>query len=254
MPASGGVIQMPLFKKLSVVGGQLSDDESAGNRQLTTDNSISAISIPARSFTGDFYFTHRYADRLWFALGDVAGKGLPAAVIMAMIQEELEHRIESCAITRCHPSATMQRLHTFLRPLVPRNRFATAVIGHLCDDGTLEIANGGHCPPLIVRGDAIERVPSTGPALGPIASPQWQTFQTALAPGDALVLYSDGVVESPSPDGEEFGMQRLEESLRGGPASAGLISRNILDAVDRHSRGCRADDLTLVVVRNRPES
>jgi hypothetical protein len=54
---------------------------------------VHAISLPARTFTGDFWFTHRMHDRLWFAIGDVAGKGLPAALVMAMIQEELEHRV-----------------------------------------------------------------------------------------------------------------------------------------------------------------
>jgi serine phosphatase RsbU (regulator of sigma subunit) len=117
---------------------------------------VAAFSKPARTFTGDFYYTHRTDDRLWFALGDVAGKGLPAALIMAMIQEELEHRIESCAATRCDPSTTMQRLHLFLRPLMPSNRFATIVIGHLRDDGVLTIANAGHCPPLIVRNGVVE--------------------------------------------------------------------------------------------------
>lgn len=237
MPAGGGVIQLPLFNRSSVAGSRLSDTHD-----------VAAISVPAREFTGDFYFVHRYADRLWFALGDVAGKGLPAAVIMAMIQEELEQRIESCAITRCHPSATMQRLHAFLRPLVPRNRFATAVIGHLCDDGTLEIANAGHCPPLIVRNGTIERVASTGPVLGPLPAATWQTFETTLHRGDALLLYSDGVTESQSDDGQEFGIDRLEGCLDR-HASAELIVKNILDCVTRYGRGRRDDDLTLVAVR-----
>ena len=100
---------------------------------------VHAIPRPARTFTGDFWFTHRANDRLWFAIGDVAGKGLPAALVMAMIQEELEHRIASCARTMCDPEATVQRLHAFLRPLLPRklraryrcepNRSASATVG-----------------------------------------------------------------------------------------------------------------------------
>src|SRR5947207_5124715 len=117
----------------------------------STDFNVAAFSKPARTFTGDFYLTRRDSDRLWFALGDVAGKGLPAAVIMAMIQEELEHRITSCALTRCDPSTTMQRLHLFLQPLLPGNRFASIVIGYLRDDGLLTIANAGHCPLMIAQ-------------------------------------------------------------------------------------------------------
>src|SRR5260370_38705448 len=123
--------------------------------------------MPARAFTGDFYFIHGATDRLWFALGDVAGKGLPAALVMAMIQEELEHRIASCARTACDPSVTMTRLHAFLKPLIASNKFATAIIGHLHDDGTLQIANAGHCPPMIVRADGgMESTDSTGPLWG----------------------------------------------------------------------------------------
>lgn len=88
--------------------------------------SIEAVSRPARTFTGDFYFTHRAKDRLWFAQGDVAGKGLPAAVVMAMIQEELEERIVRCARTACDPASTTQRIDEFFgrscRPIDSRPR------------------------------------------------------------------------------------------------------------------------------------
>src|SRR5688572_8500495 len=110
-------------------------------RGSVTASTVLAVSRPARTFTGDFYVTHRTDERLWLALGDVAGKGLPAAIVMAMIQEELEHRIAACAETRCNPATTMGRLHEFLEPLLPSNRFATAVIATLRDDGELTIAN-----------------------------------------------------------------------------------------------------------------
>ena len=125
---------------------------------------IHAVSRPARTFTGDFYFTHRHEQRVWIAVGDVAGKGLSAAIVMAMIQEELEHRIASCASAECDPARTVARLHEFLAPLLPRNRFATAALGWLDDDGTLTLVNAGHPPPIIIRrtGD-LEEIGSTGP-------------------------------------------------------------------------------------------
>ena len=233
LPAGGRLMQLPLF--------------AAPPPAPATSLDVHAISIPAREFTGDFYVAHRYEDRLWFALGDVAGKGLPAAVFMAMIQEELEQRIESCALTRCHPSATMMRLHTFLRPILPSNRFATAVIGHLCDDGTLEVANAGHCSPLILRRDGIESVASTGPVLGPLPFAQWQTFESRLGAGEALLLYSDGVLEAPSSSDEEFGIERIAASARG--ASARELAENLLAAVNRHAGGLRHDDLTIVALK-----
>lgn len=200
---------------------------------------IEAVSRPARTFTGDFYFTHRADDRLWLAHGDVAGKGLPAAIVMAMIQEELEERVISCAETACDPSRTMERLHEFLVPLMPRNRFATAVVAHLHDDGMLRIANGGHCPPLIVRRDGtIEEVASTGPLLGILKKASWQSYTTYLEHGESLILYSDGVTES-TRDGEELGVCGLRRIVRRVGTSPHAIHREL---------GITNDDVTLVTI------
>jgi len=210
---------------------------------------VHAISIPARTFTGDFWFTRRTDDRLWFALGDVAGKGLPAALVMAMIQEELEQRINSCARAGCNPATTMQRLHGFLRPLLPRNRFATAAIGWLRDDGLLTLVNGGHCPPLVLRADGrIDAIDSTGPVVGVLERSRWTAATLTLAEGDKLLLYSDGVVEATSPDGDEFGQRGIERALPAHHASAGAVATAIVDAVRRHANGAREDDLTVLVI------
>ncbi len=166
----------------------------------------------------------------------MAGKGLPAAVVMAMIQEELEHRITSCAETQCDPAATMQRLHEFLRPLLPKNRFATGVIGHLRDDGTLTIANGGHPAPLIVRRDGrIEEVSSTGPLLGILTKAKWSSYTTRLARGETLILYSDGLTESCADLGVE-GLKLIVAESR----DANEILRRV---------GKTSDDATLVMVK-----
>ncbi len=209
---------------------------------------VHAISIPAKTFTGDFWFTHRAAGRLWFALGDVAGKGLPAALVMAMIQEELERRITSCARAGCDPATTMQRLHEFLKPLLPSNRFATAVIGWLGDDGTMTLVNAGHCPPMLVRADGrIEEIDSTGPVVGIMASSRWMSATFTLNAGDQLILYSDGVIEAASPDGEEFGVEGIVQALPALSSSRDIASA-IHAAVSRHANGARYDDLTLLVI------
>src|SRR5438067_176097 len=212
----------------------------------STDFNVAAFSKPARTFTGDFYFTHRDGDRLWFALGDVAGKGLPAAVIMAMIQEELEHRITSCASTRCDPSTTMQRLHLFIKPLMPANRFATIVIGYLRDDGVLTITNAGHCPPLIVRGDgAVEQIDSTGPVAGILSKSAWKTVTRQLDPGDSIFLFSDGLLEAQSESGEEFGIDRIERAVT--RAESDQVIDAVLHDVRAHSAGFD-DDVTLLAI------
>lgn len=223
--------QMPLFR-----------DPVPSPRRSIAD--VHAVSKPAGTFTGDFYYTHRHDDRLWFAVGDVAGKGLNAALVMAMIQEELEQRITSCAETRCDPATTMLRLHAFLRPLLPANRFATAVIGWLRDDGTLRITNAGHCPPLVVRRDgAVEEIGSTGPLVGILPSPLWWAKSVPMELGDAVVLYSDGLIESRA-NGEELGVCGLKSALGGLHLTARELATRALDA----ARGVE-DDLTVVVLR-----
>ena len=208
---------------------------------------VHAVSIPARTFTGDFWYTRRTADRLWFALGDVAGKGLPAALVMAMIQEELEQRIHSCARAGCDPATTMRRLHDFLRPLLPRNRFATAAIGWLHDDGTLRIVNGGHCPPLVLRADGrVEAIDSTGPVVGVLERSRWESATLTLDEGDKLLLYSDGVLEASSPAGEEFGQSGIERVVAHAGASARGVATALVDAVREHANGAREDDLTVL--------
>jgi phosphoserine phosphatase RsbU/P len=215
------------------------------------DVDVHAISIPAKEFTGDFFYTHRQGERLWFALGDVSGKGIGAAVFMAMIQEELEHRIGSCAITACDPALTMQRLHEFLRSVMPSNKFATVVIGHLHDDGTLTITNAGHCPPMIVRNDGtLQEVGSTGPVTGILPLARWSSVHLKLDRGESLVLYSDGLAEAPSPSDEEFGTARIRNFLRNkAGATARAIADGLLHSLQNFTGGVRADDLTIVVLR-----
>jgi serine phosphatase RsbU (regulator of sigma subunit) len=241
MPAVRGVNE-----ELGVMNDELREPRGDAPPALTTHNSarrsiadVEAISRPARTFTGDFYFTHRADDRLWLAHGDVAGKGLPAAIVMAMIQEELEELIVTGAEIACDPAVTMALLHEFLLPLMPRNRFATAVIGHLRDDGTLTIANGGHCPPLIIRNDGtIEEVASTGPLLGILRNASWRSHRTHLQPGETLVLYSDGVTESLR-NGEEIGVRGLRDIISRAGASPQKILRELC---------AMSDDVTLVTL------
>ncbi|MCI0567193.1 MAG: serine/threonine-protein phosphatase [Acidobacteria bacterium] len=214
---------------------------------------LHAVSLPARTFTGDFYFAQRGPNGLWIALGDVAGKGLSAAVVMAMVQEDLEQRLGECVATNCDPVKTLQRLHKLLLPLLPSNRFVTAVVGHLRDDGTLVIANAGHCAPLVARADGkVESIAPTGPVVGILDNPNWTSLTTILERGETLLLYSDGVVEAKSLDDEEFGLSQVVATLSS-TASEGLSAREVsgrlLAGVDRHSCGAREDDLTVVVIR-----
>lgn len=216
------------------------------------DVDFHAISRPAGRFTGDFYFTHRHGDTLWIALGDVAGKGLQAAVIMGMIQEELEHRIESCARAGCDPAVTMTRLDLFLRGILPGNRFATAVIAQIRDGGSLVVANGGHCPVLVAsRNGSIETLGSTGPVVGLLPNAAWKSVEVPFGRGDTLLAYSDGVIEARSDGDDEFGVCRLQKTFAAALAqqSARAIGNAVSAAVADHAGPRRDDDLTIVVAR-----
>jgi sigma-B regulation protein RsbU (phosphoserine phosphatase) len=213
---------------------------------------VFAFSRAARTFTGDFYFTHREHDLLWFTLGDVSGKGLPAAIVMAMIQEELEHRITSCATARCDPSTTMMRLHTFLRPLLDSRKFATVVIGNLRDDGLLTIANAGHPSPLIARRDGtIEAIDSTGPVAGLLPVSRWCSVQRRLSRDESLLLYSDGLLEARTPEGSEFGTERISHAF-GRTARDSRDARSLVNGVLANAREhdvAFEDDVTLLAIR-----
>jgi phosphoserine phosphatase RsbU/P len=223
-----------------------------GNRRIEAID-LHAVSLPARTFTGDFYFAHRGGDGIWIALGDIAGKGLPAAVVMAMAQEELERLFAECLAASCEPAMALQRLQVLLRPLLPSNRFATAVIGHLHDDGTLVIANAGHCAPLIARTDGrVEPIAPTGPVVGMLDNPRWASVTTILEKGETLLLYSDGVVEARSQEDEEFGLAQVVTALSSAAleeVGARELTGRILAEVNRHASGSRDDDLTVVAVR-----
>jgi serine phosphatase RsbU (regulator of sigma subunit) len=237
LPTGRSLSQLPLFAPGAV---------------SPRDVDLHAVSRPAGDFTGDFYFTHRHEDTLWLVVGDVSGKGLRAAVIMGMIQEELEHHITSCAATGCDPAVMMTRLDLFLRPILPGNRFATVAIAQIRDSGSLIVANGGHCPLLIARRDSsIETIGSTGPVVGILPSARWRSVEVPFRRGDTLLAYTDGVIEAQSGSGEEFGLCALQSAFAAAAAfpSAREIGIALSAAVHGHAGARRDDDLTMIVAR-----
>ncbi|MBI2215290.1 MAG: serine/threonine-protein phosphatase [Acidobacteria bacterium] len=210
-----------------------------------------AVSIPARSFTGDFYTAMSARDGgLVFALGDVAGKGLDAAVMMAMLQEQLEQLVAERRDPRV--ADLIAAIHEVASEEMPSNKFATLVVGRFCNEGFVRMVNAGHTPPVILRANGeIETIGSTGPVVGLIRGSAWRVHDASLDPGDALVLYSDGVTEAESPEGHELGVEGVHLALHGreGADSATLV-RNVLDAARLHRAGERqVDDTTVMVVR-----
>lgn len=206
---------------------------------------IFATSIPARAFTGDFFHFHETSDGMWIAVGDVAGKGLHAAVYMAMIQEQLE-AVADCKHDLREVMSSMNRL---LREVMPSNRFATMTLATICNDGTASVANAGHPPALVRRPSGrVERVPSNGPALAMFDHGFWRASRFRLEPGDSLVLYTDGLSEAGTDDGQEFGVEGIEKAVAAAPHhSSHVLGNTVLNAVRRFGR--LSDDATLLAAR-----
>jgi serine phosphatase RsbU (regulator of sigma subunit) len=207
-----------------------------------------AVSRPASALTGDFYLRLRRGDGWLFGLGDVAGHGLEASVYMMMIQEEVERLAgdESLALP-----ALVSQVHATMRRELPGSRFASLVLAELLPGGRMELVNAGHCPPLLRRGGGeVIALPPNGPILGSLPQSRWSSLSTRLRRGDTLLLVSDGVLEAPSPAGEEFGAERLWDAFRryGALAVPDLVLR-LLDQVAHFRSGPPADDTTVVAIR-----
>jgi phosphoserine phosphatase RsbU/P len=206
---------------------------------------IDALSRPATEFTGDFYFALETPSGLWFAVGDFAGHGLHAAVFMAMIQEQLEWAVDECNSN--DPAEVVATIDRFLRDEIPLNRFATLVIGKAAADGSMLVVNAGHCPPIVARrSGAIEVIGSHGPIVGRLACPEWAQQQIELDSGDRLILYTDGVVERENELGEELGVARLMDAIRGAPDASAV---ELDAAISGFAAGAQCDDVTLMILR-----
>lgn len=208
--------------------------------------------IQARMVGGDYYdFLDMGPAEVGFVLADVAGKGLPAALLMASLQGNLHHPPGSWPkdISQLLASANQH----FYRHSA-KDRYAALFFGRYCDTTrTLQYVNCGHNPPLLLRnGGAVERLDATATVLG--LFPMWEAAvrETRLQPGDILSIYTDGITETAGHNGEEFGEGRLLETVCANrDLDAFYILRNVQNAVEQFRLGEQEDDLTLVVARAR---
>jgi sigma-B regulation protein RsbU (phosphoserine phosphatase) len=208
--------------------------------------------VQARAVGGDYYdFLDLGGGQAALVLADIAGKGIAGALMMASLQANLRSQ---SGLAREDLRRLLRALNASLCETIAASRFATLFCG--CYDDTtrrLRYANCGHNPPILLRSDdRVERLPATGTILG--AFPTWdcEIAETILGPGDALLLYSDGITEAAGRDGEEFGEARLIETWRRHrhQESKALVE-GILGAVKGFAAGEQADDMTLVVARGR---
>jgi serine phosphatase RsbU (regulator of sigma subunit)/predicted enzyme related to lactoylglutathione lyase len=210
------------------------------------------LCIQARQVGGDYYdFLNLGRDRLGLVIGDVSGKGIAAALMMANLQANLRSQ---CAIAVDHPQGLLRSVNRLFYENTTDNAYATLFFAEY-DDGAkrLRYASCGHLSALILRSDgALERLDSTSTVLGLFGEWDCRMGESRLFSGDTLALYTDGVTESFNDAGEEFGEDRLVEALRRG---RGLSSQALISAIvaelRRFSPYEQSDDITLIIAKGR---
>ena len=211
---------------------------------------LAGFNVPCRTVGGDYYDFFPYADgRVGLTLGDVSGKGMPAS-LMAM---GLHARVQVLAEDPKDLGGFMSRLNKATCAKCPSNRFITFFFSVLDPaTGQVAYANAGHNPPIVVRASGeSEMLQGGGPVLGILPIAPYSQMMTQLERGDILVLYSDGVTEATNKNYDEFGEQRLIETLkahRTEPAKA-IVDAVMKSLAEFTAGAAQADDITLVVGR-----
>ena len=209
---------------------------------------LAAIWRPAEGLGGDCYDALRFGDsRVGLAIADVIGKGLPAALLMANLQAS----VRALASEDTMPRDVAAGVNRLLCGSVASGKFVTFCYVVLdTASSRLVYSNAGHNPPILARGDgSIERLEPSGMVLGVLPEGVYEQADIDVRPGDRLVLFTDGIVEAQRNDGEQFGDERLVETIveHRRDSAQGLLDA-ILDAVSAFTGGAFQDDATLVAV------
>jgi serine phosphatase RsbU (regulator of sigma subunit) len=200
---------------------------------------------------GDFYDVFERAAGSWAAIvGDVCGKGAQAAALTALSR----HTVRAAARYESGPVAALSVLNSAIAEQAPELLFCTAALVWLepsAEHTRLRLSLGGHLPPLVVRADGtVESLDAEGALLGVFDEAELAERTAELAPGDALVLYTDGVTEAGAPD-EAFGEERLAELLAGlGGRSADEIADAVEEATLAYQATAPRDDVAILVLRH----
>ncbi len=234
----GRTVQMTLVPEVSSV---LSND----------DNLVAAATLrPAHELGGDFYDILRSSDgRVWFCIGDVSGKGVAAALFMAVAKTLFASLVSELP----SPREVVTRMNNELAKYNPSAMFVTFFVAVIePDSGNITFTNAGHNPPFVCRGqDGVDLLDARhGPVLGAVEDLDYGEDQLTLQESDALFLYTDGVTEAKDVDGKLYGEQRVLDVLRSTSKEPSAIVTAIVDSVDAFA-GTKeqADDITIFVIR-----
>jgi phosphoserine phosphatase RsbU/P len=210
---------------------------------------------PCRTVSGDYYdFVIRPNGKVYFVIADVSGKGVTAGLMMGGLQ--VAFRIFSK--NDPDPATIVTQLNVTLKENLPQSKFVTLFLGRLdTTTGHIEYVNAGHTPPLWLRNGEYVELTESDLLLGVVARAEFTNREITLAPGDSLVLYTDGVTEARDADGADLGSNIIGDALthlHGSDAIA--IANAVNDTVLHHVGDAESldDDVTLVVVTRAPLS
>jgi serine phosphatase RsbU (regulator of sigma subunit)/catechol 2,3-dioxygenase-like lactoylglutathione lyase family enzyme len=205
----------------------------------------------ARQVGGDYYdFLDLGSERLGFVIGDISGKGIAAALLMANLQANLRSQ---CAIAIDQPQRVLRSVNQLFCDNTSDGAFATLFFAEY-NDATrgLRYANCGHLPALLLRcDDSLARLEATATIVGAFKNWDCDISEIQVAPGDIFALYTDGITESFNDAGEEFGEERLAAALcRHRALSSNDLLAAIVDEVHRFSPREQHDDITLIIAKS----
>jgi serine phosphatase RsbU (regulator of sigma subunit) len=209
---------------------------------------ISGSWRPARVVGGDYFDVFKLGDsRLGLCIGDVSGKGMPAALLMCNLQAV----VRALASDSTPPRELVAKANRVMWVNTNNDKFITLFYARVDAEGrTLEFTNAGHNPPVLTRQDGTQvRLEEGGLIVGAFQEAAYGQGQIDLRPGDRLVMFTDGVTEAANEEEEEFGEKRLAEACRRGrQLSAEALERSLFDIVTEFCGGEFEDDATVLVV------
>lgn len=209
-----------------------------------------ASSIPCRSIGGDFFdYVDEGGRKFGFTLGDVSGKGPPAALMSALMQGMFTAHVKFSD----GPASAVTTMNKALCRRGLESRFVTLMFGAIEADGRLTYTNAGHNPPFVIGTGGVRRLEAGGPVVGLLEFAPYDEEAVTLSPGDLVVIFSDGVSEALNAAGEEFGDDRLQavaEAAGAAPASE-VVDRIVAEVREFTKGAAQSDDITVMVIRYR---
>jgi phosphoserine phosphatase RsbU/P len=213
------------------------------------DYEIAGMTQPVRFVGGDYYDVVRISDRQTvICIADVAGKGLPAALLMSSLQAALKPLMWQ----KLAPRELCRRLNRILCDLTPLGKFISFFYGVLdSHENRLTYCNAGHNPPLLIRSNGTSaELNAAGAVLGQFPDWVYEQSDVQLRSGDKLIVFTDGLVEACNADEESFGEQSVLCVARENPDSRATALMNcLMEAASRHCDGHFQDDASMIVVR-----